>query len=154
VIQKEGAIINLTGERGLLDDIGPAAVDFLSLLPSSPRRQPVRWNGTLERLNEAFLVPTQVPGSAYWPSLHHAFARKPKQRHTPTPSTTATSTHVILNHGVTACAPQCAGELRVQGWKPVSRCWVQCDRVHVRGHAPAQHIVPVGQVGSCWLPWG
>lgn len=59
-VNREGVLINLTGDDALLADVAPGAQRLVEALPTNPRTR-AYWGGMLPQQNEAFVVgPTQV----------------------------------------------------------------------------------------------
>ena len=59
LLQRRGALINLTGDEATLSAARPLVSDFLESLPAEAAG-PADWNRRLDRLSEAICVPTQV----------------------------------------------------------------------------------------------
>lgn len=61
LLQRPGALVNLTADSRTLSAAESHVREFLSALPSaaSPRAS---WSGRLPAMNEALVVPTQVGG--------------------------------------------------------------------------------------------
>ena len=59
LLQRRGALINVTGDASALSAAAPHISGFLSALPAEAG-SPSNWQSTLARQNEALTVPTQV----------------------------------------------------------------------------------------------
>lgn len=60
LLQRRGALLNLTGDEATLEAARPHVAAFLDSLPAEAA-SPSDWAQRLPRLNEAITVPTQVP---------------------------------------------------------------------------------------------
>ena len=60
LLQRRGAIVNLTGDDAALSAAAPHISGFLSALPAEAAAR-ADWSGCLPAVNEALTVPTQVP---------------------------------------------------------------------------------------------
>ena len=63
LLQRRGALINMTGDEGTLQAAQPHVAAFLDALPAQAAG-PSDWTQRLPRLNEAITVPTQVTGTS------------------------------------------------------------------------------------------
>ncbi|KAL6779083.1 PREP1 [Auxenochlorella protothecoides x Auxenochlorella symbiontica] len=59
LLQRDGALVNITGDESVLRATEGPLADFLSALPSLPGQR-ADWNQTLDPASEALVVPTQV----------------------------------------------------------------------------------------------
>lgn len=59
LLQRRGALVNLTADDHTLSSVRPHLDDFLSSLPAESA-QPTSWGQMLQPCNEAITVPTQV----------------------------------------------------------------------------------------------
>ena len=59
LLQRRGALVNLTADGHTLSTVRPHLDDFLSSLPAESA-QPTSWGQMLQPCNEAITVPTQV----------------------------------------------------------------------------------------------
>eukprot|EP00877_Chromochloris_zofingiensis_P003328 jgi/Chrzof1/12997/Cz07g15220.t1 len=59
LLQRSGALVNLTGDERALSGAQAHVGDLLSALPATSS-SPTNWSGTLPSVNEALVVPTQV----------------------------------------------------------------------------------------------
>ena len=59
LLQRRGALVNLTADDHTLSTVRPHLDDFLSSLPAESA-QPISWGQMLQPCNEAITVPTQV----------------------------------------------------------------------------------------------
>lgn len=59
LLQRQGAMVNMTADEGTLSSVRPHLEAFLGSLPDKSSG-PVTWGQTLQPLNEAITVPTQV----------------------------------------------------------------------------------------------
>ena len=59
LLQRRGALMNVTGDATALSAAAPHISGFLSALPAEAGA-PSDWRSTLPRQNEALIVPTQV----------------------------------------------------------------------------------------------
>lgn len=59
LLQKRGAIVNMTGDEKALTAAAPHISNFLSALPAEAAAR-ADWSGGLPSINEALTVPTQV----------------------------------------------------------------------------------------------
>ena len=59
LLQRRGALINVTGDATALSTAAPHISSFLSALPAEAGA-PSDWRSTLPQQNEALIVPTQV----------------------------------------------------------------------------------------------
>ena len=59
LLQREGALVNLTADTHTLSSVQPHLNEFLSSLPAQSA-QPISWGQMLQPCTEAITVPTQV----------------------------------------------------------------------------------------------
>lgn len=62
LLQRQGAMVNMTADQGTLSSLRPHLDSFLSSLPAQSAA-PVSWGQTLQPINEAITVPTQASGA-------------------------------------------------------------------------------------------
>lgn len=65
LLQRQGAMVNMTADEATLTSLRPHLDSFLSSLPQHSAA-PVSWGQTLQPLNEAITVPTQVCSCPLW----------------------------------------------------------------------------------------
>ncbi len=69
LLQRSGAVINITADARTMSAADKAVQEFLASLPATSAPA-ATWSGSLPRVNEAFTVPTQVgqprPLQAWW----------------------------------------------------------------------------------------
>lgn len=80
LLQRSGALVNLTGDERALSGAQAHVGDLLSALPATSS-SPTNWSGTLPSVNEALVVPTQVSRGVASPAPSAMCLSRVRQKH-------------------------------------------------------------------------
>ena len=80
LLQRRGALVNMTADEGTLAGAQRHVEGFLSALPAEAAT-PASWSQMLPAMNEAIVVPTQVGQSEVLRGMHHSWVHRSGARH-------------------------------------------------------------------------